>query len=93
MQTVKTIETEVGDEGQVTIPDEVRRLLGLEDGGTIRFVVEGDATVHLTRPEWTFASVRGSVPGVAGMSDDLDEEIEDAMGEAMAERYPWTVGR
>jgi hypothetical protein len=38
------------------------------------------------------ASLRGSVPGIAGMSDDLDEEIEVALGDAMAERYPWTVG-
>ncbi len=89
---MKTIESTIGSEGQVTIPDEVRRLLGLETGSRIRFVVADDATVHLAGPGWTFASLRGSVPGIAGTSDDFDEDIEDSIGESMAERYPWTVG-
>jgi bifunctional DNA-binding transcriptional regulator/antitoxin component of YhaV-PrlF toxin-antitoxin module len=48
MKTIKTIDATVGGEGDVTIPDEVRRLLGLERGGTIRFVVLDDEPVRLT---------------------------------------------
>jgi AbrB family looped-hinge helix DNA binding protein len=88
---MKTIATTVGSLGQVTIPDEVRDVLGVEPGDTVTFVVDDQANVRLTGADWTIATLRGSVPAVPGMSEDFDQEIEEAIGDALAERYRWTV--
>ena len=80
-------EATVSSQGQVTIPAEIRRRLGLEKGSTLEFIVQDDGSVTLRVPKWTFDSVLGSVVLPREMSLDLDAEIEEAMEEAMAEKH------
>lgn len=88
---VKTIDATVTSQGQITIPVEIRRRLGLEKGSRVRFVVDDAATntVTMMAPRYTLEDVIGSIPGKPGMSIDLDDEIEEAMADELAGRYRW----
>jgi AbrB family looped-hinge helix DNA binding protein len=77
---MKTIEATITSQGQVTIPAEVRRRLGLAKRGRVQFVLDDDQ-VRLRAPRLTLEEVFGSVPAIPGTSDDWDEEIEVAMFE------------
>lgn len=87
---MKTIEVTISSQGQVTIPVEVRRLLGLQKGDRVQFIVDDDARVRLTTPRYTMESVFGSVAGRPGLSVDLDDEIDAAIGDALAEKHGWS---
>jgi bifunctional DNA-binding transcriptional regulator/antitoxin component of YhaV-PrlF toxin-antitoxin module len=63
--------------GEVTIPAEVRRWLGLQQRGKVLSVIEEDG-VRLEAPRSTLAHVFGSVEPLPGTSDDFDREIEAA---------------
>lgn len=78
---MKTIDVTITSQGQITIPAEIRRTLGLSKPGKAQFIV-GDATVELRAPAMTLEEFLGTVPGRPGTSDDFDEEIEAAMFEA-----------
>jgi len=45
---MREIRASVTSKGQVTIPIEIRRVLGVSEGETVAFVVE-DGKVHITR--------------------------------------------
>ena len=45
------------------------------------------------RPPKTLEDVEGCFRPLRPMSEDFDDEIEEAIAEAMAEKYPWTVRR
>lgn len=85
---MKTIDATVTSEGQITIPVEIRRKLGLAKGSTVRFVIDDDA-VTLMVPRFTMEDVFGSVPPIPGISIDFDDEIDEAMNESSAETYSW----
>lgn len=75
----------VTQRGQVTIPAEVRRQLGLERGDKVIFAVE-DGRVSLHRPALTLDQVFGSVPALPGTTtEDFEAQIEAAK-EEIAER-------
>ena len=57
---MREFETTVTQRGQVTVPAEVRRLLGIKPHDRVTFVIE-NGQVRLKRPEYTFESVYGSV--------------------------------
>jgi AbrB family looped-hinge helix DNA binding protein len=57
----KEITASITSRGQVTMPAEIRELLGLEHGGKVIFVI-GDDGVTLKKPRFTMKSVGGSVP-------------------------------
>jgi antitoxin PrlF len=48
--------------GQVTVPAEVRRLIGLEAGGKIQFQAEPDGRVYLLAKKRSIKALRGLVP-------------------------------
>ena len=54
----------ISSKGQVTVPQEIRRRLGLSTGDRVEFVVEGDKTV--LRPARSFPSVFERYKGVLG---------------------------
>jgi antitoxin PrlF len=74
---MKTVDAKITSQGQVTIPAEVRRHLGLENGSRISFVID-EHGVRIEPVRFTLESVFGSIPGIPGMSEDFDEEIEQA---------------
>jgi AbrB family looped-hinge helix DNA binding protein len=76
----KTIQASVTSQGQVTIPAEIRKQLGIGKPGKIAFVIDGD-DIRLRVPRLTLEDVRASIPGIPGTSEDLDDEIEAAQME------------
>ncbi|MEA2510696.1 MAG: prlF antitoxin for toxin YhaV toxin [Thermomicrobiales bacterium] len=75
---MRTIDATVTSQGQVTIPAEVRRKLGLAKRAKVTFVITDDR-VELLPPRFTLESVFGSVDPLPNQSVDFDREIEEAM--------------
>jgi AbrB family looped-hinge helix DNA binding protein len=67
--TVKEIVSTITSKGQVTIPAEVRRHLGVHEGDKLSFVIPDAGAVELRVPKYpTVASLRGQA---AKLSEDL----------------------
>jgi antitoxin PrlF len=78
--TMRTIEATITSQGQVTIPAEVRRKLGLTKREKVTFLIEDDR-VELVPTRFTLESVFGSVEPLPNQSLDFDQEIEEAMAD------------
>lgn len=76
----------ISSKGQVTIPAEVRRRLGVNPSDQISFVVTEDEKVELRPVRYTLEDVIGSIEALPGESADLDREIHNAVEEAMARK-------
>lgn len=76
---MREIVSKVTDKGQVTIPAEVRRKLGIHRGEHVVFRIEDD-DIRIRPARFTLESVFGSVPALPGQeTDDFDDQINDAM--------------
>lgn len=80
---MKELITTMTQRGQVTIPAEVRRLLGLKPHDKVAFNIE-DGEVRIVPVAFTAESAFGSVKPVGDFSD-FDDQIRDAK-EERAER-------
>jgi AbrB family looped-hinge helix DNA binding protein len=80
-------ETTIGDQGEVVIPVDIRRKLGLEEHGLVVFVVRDDGIVEMRPRVRSLEDVFGSVPALPNESADLEAEIEQAMEEHAVEKY------
>ena len=78
---MREIVANVTERGQVTIPSEVRKLLGLKGRQKIVFAVE-DGHVHLRRPGFNIESAYGSLKPI---KRDVEEAIRQAKEERAAE--------
>ncbi len=76
----------ISSKGQVTIPVEVRRRLGVGASDRVAFVVTNEGNVELRPERFTLESILGSLPALPNESIDLDREIAEATAEAAAER-------
>ena len=74
-------------DGEVTIPEPIRRRLGFGDEGLVVFVMREDGSVELRRNMLGLEEVFGSLPARPGMSEDFEAEIEEAIEEYVAEKY------
>jgi len=73
----------VTERGQVTIPAEVRRLLGLKKRDKLSFVVE-DGKVTVRKPRFTIETLAGSVPA---LKEPIEwDEMMRIVHEEIAER-------
>ena len=61
MSKVQELSVKVSTKGQVVIPPPVRRLLGLEQGSVLRFIVEGDS-VRLLPAAGDVRRLKGRLP-------------------------------
>src|SRR4051794_29290082 len=77
---MKEIVSSVTSKGQVTIPLEVRRRLGVGTPDKVAFVLDDDV-VRLQPATTSLASLYGSVPALPDESADLEREIDDAMAQ------------
>jgi antitoxin PrlF len=58
---MRKLTSTVTSKGQVTIPAEVRKHLGIKQGDRLSFVIEDQGDVHLERPRYQdVASLRGA---------------------------------
>lgn len=89
---MRAIQATVTSKGQVTIPIEIRRYLGIDAADKVAFVVNGEGKVELRPPRYTLRSIRGAVPALPGReAGDFGEQIEEAM-EERAERVVRRMG-
>lgn len=65
---------------QVTIPAEVRRVLGINPRDKVSFTVNDDGHVSIAAAEFTLETAYGSVKPISD-GRDLDEIIRDAKDE------------
>ncbi len=81
----KEITASITERGQVTVPVEVRRLLGITRRGPVSFVIE-DGVVVLRRPQMTWREAYGSIKPV-NKPEDWDARIEEAREERAEEFF------
>lgn len=67
--------------GQVTVPAEVRRIIGLEAGGKVQFQTEADGRVYVTAKKRSIKALRGLVPQNSSTVD-----VEAAISAEVARR-------
>lgn len=82
---MKEITASVTQRSQVTLPAEVRRLLGIESRGKVVFVIDDDQ-VRLLPATYTLESAAGAVPPL-GRDSDPDDLIREAKEERAARKY------
>ena len=82
---MKAFVSSVTAEGQVTIPVDVQRQLGVHGSDEVAFIVTDAGTVEIRPTRWTLEAVLGSIPALPNETPDLDREIEEAT-EEQAER-------
>ena len=76
----------ISSKGQVTIPADVRRKLGVDSADKVAFVVTDRGSVELRPARFTLESVLGSLEALPNESVDLDREIEEATEEEAARK-------
>jgi antitoxin PrlF len=80
---MKEIVSTITSKGQVTIPAEVRRHLGVHQGDKLSFVIDDNGAIEIKLPQYpTVASLAGKAqPRTKGLSDRDMKEIahEDRM--------------
>jgi AbrB family looped-hinge helix DNA binding protein len=74
----------VTSKGQITIPAEVRRQLGLRSGSRVDFMLLDDGSYAIAPRTGSVTALRGLVK-VSGAAVTL-EEMDDAIAEGAAER-------
>jgi AbrB family looped-hinge helix DNA binding protein len=73
-------------DGQVTIPAEIRDLLGIHSFGKVAFVVDRRGNVSLRRAEYTLRDLKGIVPPLPGReAGDFEDLINEAKEDLAAE--------
>ncbi len=77
----------ISSEGQVTIPAEVRRHLGVGTGDEIAFVLTDVGAAEVRPARSSLKSVVGSIEALPNESVDLDREITHARKDATRLRY------
>ena len=87
---MKEITAATTQRNQVTIPAEVRRLLGLKPRDKVAFTIEDDGVVRIAPASFSLESAYGSVKPAAG-PDDLEQVSRDAKDEK-AERTASELG-
>ena len=71
----------VSSKGQITLPAELRKFLGIRAGDSVTFYVT-EQSVEFEKSVPTVESVRGIIPTPPHMvGRDLDEMIEEAMSD------------
>ncbi len=79
---MKRIATTITNSGQITLPAEVRRILGVKPRDRVEFAIDGNE-VRIERMKYTVRTAAGSVR--ATRTEDIDKMIHEAQ-EEMAER-------
>jgi len=76
---MREITASVTERGQVTIPAEVRKALGIKARDKVSFVID-DGNVVLKKPRFTIGTAAGSIKPLR-MPEDWEERIREAKDE------------
>lgn len=87
---VREIIATITGKGQVTIPREVRRHLGVDPADKVAFVLSDTGTVELRPARFAVADLRGIVPPLPGR---VTADFKDQIAEALEERADRLVRR
>lgn len=83
---MKEIISTISSKGQVTVPVEVRRRLGIKQGDKLSFVIEDEGSIRLEAPRYRdLASLRGAAGSLKqplGWSETLAIAREDRVSES-----------
>ena len=92
---MQRIQAKLSSKSQVTLPADVRKVLGVGPGDQILWKVDDDGNVSISAaPKLTVPDLRGIVPAIdRAMSDDFDAEIEEAMADLSVEERGLTAAR
>ena len=82
---MRQIRTRITKGGQITLPAEVRKLLGVQVLEEVVFNI-GDHEVTLSRPKYTLEEIAGSV-GPPTRTEDFERLIREAQDEGYAKKY------
>lgn len=74
----------VTSKGQVTIPVQIRKLLGLKPKAKVAFLQKKDG-VHIAIPRYTLNTIKGAVPALSQKYSD--KEIREIAIESHLEKY------
>lgn len=74
----------VTSKGQVTIPVQIRRLLGLKPKAKVAFLQKRDG-VHIAVPRYTLNTIKGAVPALSRKYSE--KEIREIAIESHLEKY------
>ncbi|WP_428310274.1 AbrB/MazE/SpoVT family DNA-binding domain-containing protein [Hydrocarboniphaga sp.] len=89
MSDIPTL-SNVSPKGQITVPAEMRRTLGIEPGGKVRFVLKGRQLLVEAYEEPPLSSLFGLARARKGAGVvDLDAALDEAMRERAAEKDAW----
>ena len=83
---MKTFESTISSKGQVTVPADVRRQLGVRAGDRIAFVATDEGTVEIRPVRYVLDDVLGAIEALPGESVDLDREIAAAREEHLTRK-------
>ncbi|MGO0058821.1 AbrB/MazE/SpoVT family DNA-binding domain-containing protein [Brevibacillus fluminis] len=73
--------------GQVVIPAEIRKIMGLEEGDSVRYIINGDGEIKLVPiKRASVLDLFGSLQPTKPVSRDF-AEMRDKMREAREEKY------
>jgi AbrB family looped-hinge helix DNA binding protein len=88
MSKVQELSAKVSTKGQVVIPPPVRRLLGLDQGSVLRFVVDGQS-VHLLPAAGDVRRLKGrlAAPPARVSVDEMNRAVTERR-QAVARRAP-----
>lgn len=78
-QTVFADSAKVMSKGQVTIPKDVRSVLGVSAGDKVTFIVEGNVVRVVNAASWAMQVLQSQMAGAAEMAGIESEEDVDAL--------------
>ncbi len=78
---------QIGADGQLAIPDDLRRDIGLEPGDTVEISTDGRGTLTVQRATLTIEELDGILPALdREVDDDFGNLIREATGDAVERR-------
>jgi AbrB family looped-hinge helix DNA binding protein len=82
MQAAFVDNAKVMAKGQITIPKDVRKVLGVSEGDRVSFVVEGDSVRIVNAAVFAMQMLQAQMKGAAKKADlNSDDEIMDLVKE------------
>lgn len=82
----------VTSKGQTTVPKEVRDFLGIEEGTQVEWTVDADKAIVRPRKKLRAVDLAGML-GPSPVGPVTVEEMNEAIGDAIVERYERSLKR